>query len=215
MTDCLEHQAGEMGWDELLALVRQKCGRIPAWDDPDLAFLSEVHRVQYFSNLVRIWLVKPVRALLDLNSQDPDFGFALLASVNAIPELLGKLHTGKVKDKRLYKKGVTWAIGESIDSQDADAIFEAIRCAVAHHAVVEGKTDGPVASLNNEYDLPVKVQKDKGGRQIVCISPDKFAQALVDGLNRYIYEIRFELKTGRRTRLDKFKDYLDAVKGKP
>lgn len=105
MTACMEHQAGEMGWDKLLALVRQKCGRIPAWDDPVLTFLSEELRVQYFGNLAEIWLVKPVEALRGLNSQDPDFGFALLASVNAIPELLGKLRTGKVKDKRRYNKG--------------------------------------------------------------------------------------------------------------
>lgn len=85
---------------------------------------------------------------------------------------------------------------------------------MAHHAVVEGKTDGPVASLNNEYDLPVKVAQDKSGRQIVCISPDKFAQALVNGLNRYIYILRFELKTGGRKYIDKFNSYLDAVKGK-
>ena len=215
MTDCSEHQAGEMGWDELLALVRQKCGRIPAWDDPVLEFLSEEHRVQYFSNLVQIWLVKPVHSLRELNRQDPDFGFALLASVNAIPELLGKLRAGKTKNKRFYNKGLTWALGESIDGRDINAIFEAIRCAVAHHAVVEGNTDGPVASLNNEYDLPVNVVKDKSGRQIVCISPDKFAQSLVDGLHRYIYVLRYEAKTGGRKRLGKFNDYLKAVKGKP
>ena len=142
-------------------------------------------------------------------------GFALLASVNAIPELLGKLLEGHTNGTHFYKKGLFWALGKSIGSNDSSAVFESIRCAVAHHAVVEGNTAGPVASLNNEYDLPVNVVREKSGREIVCISPDKFAQALVDSLNRYIYELRYELRTGRRNRLDKFNAYLSAVKGKP
>lgn len=213
MSACNKDQTGEIGWEELLSIVRQQCGRTPAWDDPDLGFLSEAQRVQYFSNLVNLWLVKPAQALLSFNAQDPDFGFALLASVNAIPELLGKLRIQCKKSAGFYKEGLSWALGESIDSQDIDSIYKAIRCAVAHHAVIEGNTQGPVASLNNGYDLPVKVVRDKCDRETVCISPAKFAQALVDSLNKYIYSLRFELKTGRRKRVDKFNEYLNSVKG--
>ena len=211
MSECGKHQTGEIGWGELLSLVRQQCGRVPAWDDPDLDFLGEAHRVQYFSNLVHLWIVKPVQALKEYNRHDPDFGFALLTSVNAIPELLGKLLIGKANGHP-YNKGVEWALGCAIDSQSIDSIRNAIRNAMAHNAIIEGNTENAVASLNNEFGLPVSVVKDKSGKATVCISPDKFAQALVDGLYRYIYTLRYEINADRRDKICKFNDYLEKVK---
>ena len=73
MSTCNKGQTGEICWEELLSIVRQQCGRTPAWDDPDLDFLGEVQRVQYFSNLIHLWLLKPVEALRVLNAQDPGF----------------------------------------------------------------------------------------------------------------------------------------------
>ena len=197
--------------------------------------------MQYFSNLVHLWLVKPVLALRELNQQDPDFGFALLTSVNAIPELLGKLLTGTIDSKKLkklsaqqekaikseigaaddsdlnlYNIGLTWALRDQVAYAKTGAVYKAIRNGLAHNAVIEGNVSETVAvaGLYNEYDLPVKVVTYKGCQDIVCISPDKFAQALVDSLHRYIYVLRFEIHTGSHDKILKFNEYLKAVKGK-
>jgi hypothetical protein len=246
-------------WQRLLDKVTRKCGgRVPAWDDPELNFLSERERILYFSNLVRIWLVQPIEQLRESNRQDPDFGFALLLVVNPIPELLGKLLLGKINrstkskepcekcdsckqcksckacfpdepsteenpgtegndvDQRKlpYNEGVRYALSYDLDDKDIRSIYSAIRCALAHNAVIEGNRKKAVASLRNEYELPVEVRKQGNGRDnknVVYVSPDKFAQTMVYAMNRYIDELRFELNNDGSDRLRKFREYLDLA----
>ena len=250
MSESLKQQAGEKQWQGLLDKVTWKCGgRVPAWDDPELNFLSERERILYFSNLVRIWLVQPLEKMRELNWQDPDFGFALLLVVNPIPELLGKLILGKndqpSESKKIceqcdtckqckscktcftdepstesnegderkypYNEGVRYALSYDLDDDDIKSIYSAIRCALAHNAVIEGNRKRRVASLRNEYELPVEVKKQGNGRDsknVVYVSPDKFAQAMVYAMNRYIYQLRFELNNGGSDILRKFREYL-------
>lgn len=87
---------------------------IPVPGSPSLSKLNIDEQITWFDSSLRRWIFDP--ALLLLKTENPDVDFAVLAILNAIPEMLAqyqgfeKSHKGKDSDLKayLYRKGIEY-----------------------------------------------------------------------------------------------------------
>ena len=120
---------------------------------PLLRTLTLDRQINWFEESMQRWIFKPAKLLLD--TADIDADYAVLAILNAVPELLAKCQgyeqtyqsatfTGKPPglSAYLYRKGIEYVFperGDNVFDEDElfdDLIYGKLRCGLAHFAFV-------------------------------------------------------------------------------
>jgi len=111
---------------------------VPVLGSPDLANLSLNQQIDYFEDRIYRWTLGPCAALLDANN--PDWDFAVLTILNAIPELIAQYH-GRVGNKiDLYQHGFEYVFGPGMEFF-SERLYGKLRSAIAHASLTgEGIT---------------------------------------------------------------------------
>lgn len=198
-------KSGSQDGDWLVEGFTRRHGFVPVFGSPLLGDeFDNWELVAVFEHLVNIWFVKPVNLLNKAIESDPDYGFTLLATVNSIPELLGKIQGHK---KRQYSEGLKYIFGILVDDDTCDFAHKKLRSSIAHSFLTR---DGIV--LNHGSSPPIRPSPDK---MYLEINPKLFAKACVCALERYVRELRTALDSDmseKRELFDSFRVYMTEDK---
>ena len=151
-----------------------------------------------------IWLKKPIRLLC----KDPDLDFAVLAILNAVPEFLDKMRF-LVKDQPdiRIKRGLEYIFGNE-NKEIVNYLYGRLRNEIAHsYFTREG------IRISRDYDKPVEMCQDQEGKKFAKINPLLLSDKYLDAVDRYISELRKDLKNGYKDTplLLNFEQYVGGI----
>ena len=155
---------------------------VPVLGSPDLAKLSLHKQIDYFEDRLHRWTLGPCAALLESNN--PDWDFAVLTILNAIPELIAQ-YQGKTGNKLdLYQFGFEYifATGATFVSEH---LYGKLRSAIAHAAL----TGEGITLSRDRPNLSMPINWSQRLVTIVINVPEWYAK-ITERLADYIRDLR-------------------------
>lgn len=184
--------------EELITCFGEKYGYVPVFGDSNLAeVFDDIELVDFFEHGIRLWIAKPLSGLHQSAGIDPDFGFAIIMVINAIPEFLGKIQ-GHPENKQ-YEKGIEYILGKGIDGEIKGCLRLNLRNSIAHNLFTQENI-----ILNLRGHTPVQYNRD--GTAII-ISPIALSNAFLNAIHKYIEELRAELDPKQNTDTSLFSSF--------
>lgn len=149
---------------------------------PGLANLCLHEQINYFEDRVKRWILKPCTVLLD--ADNPDWDFAVLTILNAIPEMLAQYRGCEGNKLDLYRQGFKYIFGKEPDFIP-DHLYGKLRSAIAHTS----QTGEGITVSRERQNLAWPICYRQGLYTVVINVPEwytKTKERLVD----YIKELR-------------------------
>lgn len=187
--------------EELIARFGEKYGYVPVFGDPNLVeVFDDIELVDFFEHGIRLWIAKPLSILRQSAGIDPDFGFAIIMVINAIPEFLGKIQG--YPEKKQYEKGIEYILGKGVDGEIKECLRQKLRNSIAHNLFTRENI-----ILNLRGHKPVQYNPD--GTAII-INPIALSNAFLNAIHKYIEELRAELDPQNTVTslFSSFKEYM-------
>lgn len=155
---------------------------VPVLGSPSLADLSLNEQINYFEDKVNRWILEPCAVLL--KADNPDWDFAVLTILNAVPEMIAQYQGCIGEKKNLYKTGFEYIFGEEIDFIP-NHLYAHLRSAISHTALT-----GEGITLSRErQNLAWPICRSKSLYTVVINVPEWYSKTR-DRLTDYIEELR-------------------------
>ena len=201
---------GELPGKAIIERIKQEklAGQTPVIGHEVFQHIETSALIDCLEYYMCIWLKKPIRLLC----KDPDLDFAILAILNAVPEFLDKMRYPFFKDqpdkpKIRIKRGLEYIFGNE-DKEIVNYLYGRLRNEIAHsYFTREG------IRISRDYDKPVEMCQDQKGKKFAKINPLLLSDKYLDAVDRYISELRKDLKNGDKDTplLRNFKKYMGGV----
>ena len=188
---------------------RSKYGYIPFFGDPHLdeMFKDSQRLIGYFEEAIKIWFEKFISLSTRMMLYDPDYGVGILAVLNPIPEMLGKL----ISDKYPQMEGFKY-IFPTLEEKTILLLREELRNSISHNYMTKGTT----IMLSQNFNTHLEVKEDivkRGEKYIqlcwIQINPPLLAFEYKIAIQRYISELYQDIeKDGETDKIRRFRRYL-------
>ncbi len=179
-------------------ITRCKGHKTPVKDYPEPLKIKDMDElIDCFEDRVCRWILKPARVLLKQNTpcgeKDPDVDFAVLAILNAVPEMLAqyKGYQNKPKDYQ-YKQGILYIFPKLKNHTHQkkivkELLYGKLRSGIAHMAL----TDVGII-LNRDTKAPITACYGRKKKLVVIINVPKWYKQTKKRIKNYICELRDE-----------------------
>jgi len=197
---------------EALGTEITRCGeyKTPVKDYPEPLKIEDMDKlIDCFKDRVDRWIFKPAEILLEQKleekpeEKDPDVDFAILAILNAVPEMLAQYLQGHNKrGKPVYKKGLQYIFPQLKAYQHKKLImnllFGSLRSKIAH----VGLTNPPILLERKIKDAIIPCH-GRENKIVVIINVPEWYDQTKKRVNDYICKLRNESNTDLRCKFRK------------
>ena len=170
----------------LFRVSGEKYGYTPVFGDPNLGeVFDDSELVDYFEYGIRLWIMKPLEKLyaLQVADNDPDYGFAMMITINSIPEFIGKIQGHPKKNQ--IEEGIKYILGDDVDDYVIECLRKKLRNSIAHNLFTQENI-----VLNANGFTPIQPKPDETA---IIINPVAMALQFMNALGRFVNELRAEL----------------------
>lgn len=155
---------------------------VPILGSPSLVGLCLAEQIHLFEDRVNRWILEPCAVLLE--ADNPDWDFAVLTILNAVPEMLAQYRGCKGDKRDLYIQGFEYIFGRDVDFI-TNHLYGQLRSAIAHTA----QTGEGITLSRERQNLAWPVDRSQGVYTVVINVPEWYSKTR-DRLNDYISELR-------------------------
>ncbi len=183
-------------------ITRCKGHKTPVKDYPEPLKIKDMDElIDCFEDRVCRWILKPARVLLKQNTpcgeKDPDVDFAVLAILNAVPEMLAQFQgceedykdNKKHLKKYLYEQGLQYIFPKLKNNKYKKRIMKrlygSLRNAISHM----GLTSPPIL-LERKTKDPITLCCGRANKLVVIINVPKWYKQTKKRIKNYICELR-------------------------
>lgn len=188
---------------EVEALVGKKitrCGghetSIKDYPEP-LQIKDDKELIDCFEDRVHRWILKPAEILLeterDCGEEEPDVDFAVLAILNAVPEMLAQLQGYKdqgYEDEKLYEQGILYIFPALRNHTHKTKIVEKLLYGKLRSGIAHMGLTGMGILLERETEDPITPCYGRGNEVVVIVNVPKWYEQIKERVDGYISELR-------------------------
>ncbi len=155
---------------------------VPILGSPSLSGQSLSEQINIFENRVQKWILEPCEALLA--AENPEWDFAVLTILNAIPEMIAQYRGCNGNKLDLYGQGFEYIFGKEPDFIP-NHLYGKLRSAIAHTA----QTGEGITVSRERQNLAWPIDYNQGLYAVVINVPEWYSKTS-ERLADYIEELR-------------------------